>query len=167
MSEAPKSRRPPIWSTAPELPEEVLAAWQKPGRVISPVAIVATVDPDGRPRTAPFGSVKAATPRRLLLFTWHKHDTYANLCRDGRVSVCLVSPDVAVSVRGRARVVREQMEHDPDFATLEIAIEEVKNDMVYRIVIDSGITIHPKERFQAWYDAAMDEMEALRDAGGP
>jgi hypothetical protein len=102
-----------------------------------------------------------------LLCTWHHHDTYANLCRDGRVSLCLVSPDVAVSIRGRARVVREHMAHDADFATLEITVEEVKNDMAYQIVIDSGITIHPKAKFQGWYDAAMDEMETLRGTAEP
>ena len=60
MSEAP---RKPFWSTASELPEDVFAAWHKPGLAISPVAIVATVDADGTPRTAPFGSLVAVTPR--------------------------------------------------------------------------------------------------------
>jgi flavin reductase (DIM6/NTAB) family NADH-FMN oxidoreductase RutF len=134
-----KAHRRPIWHTASELPEDALAAWHKLGRVISPVAIVATVNPDGTPRTAPFGSLRAVTPRLLQLCSHHSHDTYANLCRDGRVSVALITPDVAVSIRGRAQVVRERMKHDENFAALEIAIEEVKNDMAYRVIIDSGI----------------------------
>jgi hypothetical protein len=156
-----ESHRKPFWSTAPELPEDVFATWHKPERAISPVAIVATVDPDGTPRTAPFGSIRAVTPRLLRLCSYHGHDTYVNLCRDGRVSVALVSPDVAVSVRGRARVVREHMEHDEDFAALEIDVEEVKNDMAYRIVVESGITIYAKEEHKAAYDTAMAELEAI------
>jgi hypothetical protein len=150
-----------MWTTDTELPPEVFEAWHKPGRVISPAAVVATVDPDGAPRTAPFGSLRAITPKLLRLFSWREHDTYTNLCRDGRVSVALISPDVAVSVIGRARVVREQAHHDPAFAILEIDVQEVKNDMVYRIVIESGIEIVPKERHQPWYSAVMAELEAV------
>ena len=94
-----------FWSTATELPQPVFQAWHKPGNAISPVAMVATVDPDGMPRTAPFGSLRAMTPRLLRLSSLRDHATYANLCRDGRVMIALVSPpDIAVSIRGRARV---------------------------------------------------------------
>jgi hypothetical protein len=160
-SNATPTTRPRFWQTAPELPPEVFEAWRKSNRAISPVAIIATVNPDGTPRTAPFGSLQAVTPRLLRLCSWRDHDTYANLCRDGRVSVALVSPDVSVSVRGRARVVREQMHHDEQFAALEIDVEEVKNDMAYRIVIESGIEISAKEKYKPWYDAAMAELEDM------
>jgi flavin reductase (DIM6/NTAB) family NADH-FMN oxidoreductase RutF len=162
MSETKVSPRKPYWLTAPELPPDVFAAWHKPEAAISPVAIVATVDADGAPRTAPFGSLRAITPRLLRLCTLNSHDTYANLCRDGRVMVALLSPpDVAVSVQGRARVVRAQMAHDEQFAALEIDVQEVKNDMVYRIVIESAVAIHAKEKYQSWYDGAMRELDAL------
>ena len=153
-----QEKRLRMWQTETELPPDVFEAWHKPDGAISPVAIVATVDPDGMPRTAPFGSLRAITPRLLRLFSWREHDTYANLCRDGRVSLALVSPDVAVSVTGRARVVRERAHHDEQFAILEIAVEEVKNDMAYRVVVESGIEIVPKERHKPWYSAAMAEL---------
>jgi hypothetical protein len=147
-----------IWMTESALPAEVFEAWHKPDGAISPVAVVATTDPDGAPRTAPFGSLRAITPRLLRLFSWREHDTYANLCRDGRVSVALVSADVAVGVTGRARVVRERAHHDEQFAIVEIDVDEVKNDMVYRIVVESGIEIVPKERHKPWYSAVMAEL---------
>ena len=153
-----QEKRLRIWQTEAELPPEVFEAWHKPDGAISPVAIVATVDPDGSPRTAPFGSLRALTPRLLRLFSWREHGTYANLYRDGRVSVALVSPDVAVSVTGRARAVREQAHHDEQFAILDIDVEEVKNDMAYRVVVESGIEIVPKERHKPWYDAVMAEL---------
>jgi len=158
---ATHEKRLRMWQTETGLPPEVFEAWHKPDGAISPVAIVATADPDGAPRTAPFGSLRAITPRLLRLFSWREHDTYANLCRDGRVSIALVSPDVAVSVNGRARVVRERSRHDEQFAILEIDVEEVKNDMAYRVVVESGIDIVPKERHKPWYRAAMAELEDL------
>jgi hypothetical protein len=153
-----QQKRLRMWMTEPALPAEVFEAWHKPDGAISPVAIVATTDPDGAPRTAPFGSLRAITPRLLRLFSWREHDTYANLCRDGRVSVALVSADVAVSVTGRARVVRERAHYDEQFAIVEIDVDEVKNDMIYRVVVESGIEIVPKERHKSWYSAVMAEL---------
>lgn len=151
-----------FWQTASELPAEVFEAWQKLDHAISPVAIVATVDLDGFPRAVPFGSLCAISPRLLRLCSFHGHDTFVNLCRDGRVTIVMVSPPaVAVSVRGRAHIVKQQMEHDKDFAIVDIDVEEVKNDMAYRIVIDNGINIHAKEPFKIWYEAAMSELEEL------
>jgi len=147
-----------VWQTETELPPDVFQVWHKPNGAISPVAIVATVDSNGSPHTAPFGSLRAISPRLLRLFAWRQHDTYTNLCRDGQVSVALVSPDVAVSVTGRARVVREHAHHDEQFAILEIDIEAVKNDMAYRVVIKSGFELSPKERHKSWYAAVMAEL---------
>jgi hypothetical protein len=153
-----QQKRLRIWMTEPALPAEVFEAWHKPDGAISPVAIVATTDPDGAPRTAPFGSLRAITPRLLRLFSWREHDTYANLCCDGRVSVALVSADVAVGITGRARVVRERAHHGEQFAIVEIDVDEVKNDMVYRVVVECGIEIVPKERHKPWYSAVMAEL---------
>lgn len=162
MSDDTQPQRRTYWRTAPELPPEAFAAWRKPGGAISPVAIVATVDPDGTPRTAPFGSLRAVTPPLLRTCSLHYHDTYANLCRDGRVMVTLISPpDVAVSVRGRARLVKEHMDTDAYFTILEIDVEEVKNDMAYRIVIENAITISAREEHKQRYEIAMRELEAL------
>jgi hypothetical protein len=164
MRDSPvQEKRLRIWQTETELPPEVFEAWHKPDGAISPVAIVATADPDGAPRTAPFGSLRAITPRLLRLFSWREHDTYANLCRDGRVSVALVSADVAVSVSGRARVVREHAQHDQQFAILDIDVDEVKNDMAYRVVVESGIETVPKERHKPWYSAAMAELGDMEE----
>lgn len=150
------------WSTADQLPAAVFDLLRKEGRAINPVTIVATVDADGTPHAAPFGSVRAVTPRLLRMLSLRRHDTFANLCRDGRVVVVLVAPpDVAVSIRGRARVCVEEMETHRYSAVLEIDIDEVKNDMVRTGIIDSGITFTPKDETQDWFDAVLGEMESL------
>ncbi len=156
------SPQPSFWQTAAELPPEVFEAWRKPDGALSPVAIVATVDPDGLPRAVPFGSLRAVTPRLLRLCSLNAHDTCANLRRAGHVTVVMISPpDISVSVRGQARLVREHMQNDENFTVFDIDIQEVKNDMAYRIVIDSAITIHAKDRFKPWYEATMAELEGM------
>jgi hypothetical protein len=150
------------WRRAPELPEQVFAVLHKPDRAINPVTVVATVDKDGTPRTAPFGSVRAVTPRLLRLISARHHDTYANLARDGRVVVALLAPpDIAVSIRGRARVVRDQMLTSEESAIVDIDVDEVKNDMVRSGVIESTITFSPRDELRDWFEAAIGEAEDL------
>ena len=159
--EAEESQVRKRWRRAPGLPSEVFEALRKPNRGINPVTIVATVDADGTPRTAPFGSVRAVTLRLLRMISLHYHDTYANLCRDGRVMVAVVAPpNIAVSIRGRARVVRERMNTDQRSAILEIDVEEVKNDMVAG-AIGSAISFFPQDEHRDWFEAALAEVEEM------
>ena len=131
MTNDEESQAKKHWRRASELPPDVFAVLRKPDSAINPIAIVATVDPDGAPRAAPFGSLRAVTPGLLRLACNRYHDTYANLCRDGRVAVALLAPpNVAVSIQGRARVVKERMDFDEHYAAVEIDVGEVKSDMI-------------------------------------
>lgn len=127
------------WSTASELSPNVVRTLSHTG--IGPTVIVATTRSDGSPHTAPFGSMCAISTRTLRFASDRRHDTYANIVRDGRVTVSLVAPpDIAVSVRGRARVLKEKMSLMETDAVLEIEVEEVKNDMIRGTKIETGIT---------------------------
>jgi hypothetical protein len=158
---------PPIaqeehWRRASELPSEVFDALHKPNRAINPVTVVATVDPDGTPHTAPFGSLRAVTPQLLRLACDRHHDTYANLCREGQVSVVLLAPpNIAVSIRGRARMVKERMDIGEHLAVFEVDVEEVKNDMMRRGVIESAVGFTPPEELRGYYVGAIAEIEDM------
>jgi hypothetical protein len=150
------------WRSAPELPADIFAALHKPNRAINPVTIVATVDASGRPRTAPFGSLRAITPRLLRLACANYHDTYTNLCRDGRTSVAVLAPpDIAVSIYGRARIVKQQMDIAEHLVSVEIDIEEVKNDMMRRGTIDGSVGFTPPEDLKGFYVGAIAEIEDM------
>lgn len=157
-----KSREEEHWRRAPELPPQVFPVLHKVGRAINPITIVATVDPDGSPRTAPFGSLRAVTPKLLRLACNRYHDTYANLCRDGRVMVALLAPpNTAVGIRGRARVVKEQMDVGEHLAVVEIDVEEVKNDMMRQGSIESAVGFSPPEDLMNYYVGAIAEIEDM------
>jgi hypothetical protein len=157
-----ETREEERWRRAPELPAEVFAVLHKPNRAIDPITVVATVDPDGTPRTAPFGSLRAVTPRLLRLACNRYHDTYANLCRDGRVMVALLAPpNIAVSIRGQARVVKERMDASEHLAIVEIEVEEVKNDMMRRGAIKSAVGFSPPEDLMDYYLGSIAEIEDM------
>ena len=156
------------WGTTSELPPDVFSVLHRPARAINsgsaitPIAIVATVDSDGKPRTAPFGSLRAITPQLLRLACGNWHDTYANLCRDGQVSVAVLAPpNIAVSIRGHARVVKAHMDRDKGLDAVEIDIKEVKNDMLLRGVIESAIGFAPPEDLRGYYIGIIAEIEDM------
>jgi len=154
--ETPKER----WRRSPELLADAFAVWKKAGGELNPSSVVATIDEDGAPRVAPFGSMRAVTPQLLRFIAHRYHDTLANLKRDPRIMVAMIcSPDIAVSVRGRARVVEEPFSLDQNYALVEIDIDEVKNDMPVRIGIDTGISISPSGPFVAWWNNLWERME--------
>ena len=64
-----------------------------------------------------------------------------------------------MSVRGRARVIREHMQCDEQYAILEIDVEQVKNDRVRTLVIESAITITACLESRSWFETRLGEME--------
>ena len=149
------------WRRSPELLDDAFSAWRKQGGSLNPSSVVATIDADGAPRVAPFGSLRAVNPRLLRFIAHQYHDTLANLKRDPRCMVSMICPpDIAVSVRGRARIVEDPLSIDNNYALIEIDIEEVKNDMPVRIGIDSGISISPSGPFVQWWDTIWKQMES-------
>jgi hypothetical protein len=128
-----------VVSTSSELPTEAFAALADAPAGIT--GVVATVDADGRAHTAPFGSLWAASPQRLRFGCDRRHTTFENLAREPRVAVCVIAPpDVAISVFGRASVIRATMELLATDAVVEVRIEEVKDDLLAGSTIESGVT---------------------------
>lgn len=122
-----------------ELPAAVVDWLRRgPGEV---VAIMATTDADGSPRTAAFGALRAVSSRHLRFSCRRTHSTYFNIIRDGRVMVALYGhPDIALGIRGQARVIREQLADWPGNAVIGIDVTGVKNDQLAWAPIASGIT---------------------------
>ncbi len=149
------------WRSADELPPDVFDILLKADSAINPISIVATVDPDGTPRTAPFGSLRAVTPKLLRFASSTRHDTYANLVRDNRISIALLSPpNTSVSITGCTRIVREPMNYLDNYAIFEVNIIKVKNDML-RGKILSGVQFDPPKLFKKGYLEMIKEIEEM------
>ena len=147
----------PEWHERDTLPPEVIDVLRAlPGDLL---AIVATVDPDGAPRTAAFGVMRALSPTRLRFGCRPTHRTFTNIATDGRVMVALYAPDVAVGIRGRARVLADELAAMPSNALIEIDVEVVKNDHVPQLPLTSGVTYARSAALSAQLAAVGDELE--------
>ncbi len=151
----------PTWEETDELPAAVISALRRPvGEV---VAIVATVDADGSPRTAAFGSVRPITGNELRFGCNRAHVTFANVIRDGRVMVALfAAPDVAVGIQGRARVLKDQLDCWPGDAAITVEVTTVKNDALPMAPVESGIAYSVPTDVGVRIQQYFDELEAAR-----
>jgi uncharacterized pyridoxamine 5'-phosphate oxidase family protein len=111
--------------------------------------IVATVDEDGSPRTAPFGWVYAKDSQHIRFATSRGHDTYKNIVRNGRVMVCLLEEEnTALSIRGNASVYKESFDCVRHMAMIEIDITTIKSDVSRVGNVTSGINTKVNDRFR-------------------
>lgn len=109
-----------------ELSPEIIALLQGDRPVV-----LATVDEAGWPDTAPFSWAVATDPKTVRVAVNEQVETLRNIRRDGKVRLCAIGGGMTVSIKGRARVVKEHMESTA-LATVmvEICVDEVKNDDV-------------------------------------
>jgi uncharacterized pyridoxamine 5'-phosphate oxidase family protein len=127
-----------------ELGQEVIDIINRQATIV----VVATVDEDGSPRTAPFGWVYAKDGRTLRFSTSRGHDTYKNIVRDGRVMVCLMEEgNTAISIKGNARVCKEQLSVREHCAMVEVDIKSIKSDVTSVASVISGIKCEINERY--------------------
>ncbi|MFW9932071.1 MAG: pyridoxamine 5'-phosphate oxidase family protein [Candidatus Thorarchaeota archaeon] len=147
------------WRLKNELSPEMFQLLQKIGGKMNPSSVIATVDEDGSPRTAPFGSLHAITPVLLRAVVNRHHDSLTNIRREPRIMIFVAcSPSLAISIKGIARVVKDPWDFDPRYAIVEIEIKEIKNDLPREISIESGIEISSTNAFQDWWHNCWKEL---------
>lgn len=109
-----------------ELPPKVFEALQQVTYVV-----LATVNEEGWPDTAPFSWVLALDAKTIRLAINKDIGTLRNIRDNGKARLQVSGKGVAVSIRGRASVIKETMETTPFPTSLvEMKVEEVKDDSV-------------------------------------
>ena len=93
------------------------------------------------------------------LVVTRKHETYENIRRNGQVVVSLVAPpDIAVSIKGHAKVAKERMELVNTDAVIEVGVEEVKDDLIPGSFIVSGILYSVEKHVKDFITKYIDEV---------
>ena len=109
-----------------ELPDRAMNYLQV-GRLV----IMATVDEQGRPDTAPISWVTAVDRRTIRLAVSPQVSTYKNVLNNNHVMLALIGGAMTLSIKGRATVLTPGMEEVPfPMAMIEVAVEEVKDDSI-------------------------------------
>ncbi len=112
-------------------------------------AIMASIDQEQHPHTAPFNHIVVSDPKHLRLAISRNHQTFQNIQTNGNVAVAILEEgDIAVCIKGFARIIRNSMDFDYNLAVVEIEISEIKKDNSLTHFVTQGIRIrHRSEPF--------------------
>jgi hypothetical protein len=95
------------------------------------LVIMATVDERGMPNTSPISWITAIDRRLLRLAVSPEVNTFINISKNPNVMISLLGGAMTLGIRGRARVLLDQIEDVPfPMAMVEIEVDEVKDDSV-------------------------------------
>lgn len=120
------------------------------------VAVLSTLG--HAPHAIPVSAPLRAGDRRILLSLHRERGSLARLRAHPDVALTILAEgDVAMTARGRARVVEESMAQAPDYAAVAIEVEHVDDHRQAAFRVESGID-------RRWVDT--DEQRALRDRVG-
>lgn len=107
--------------------------------------ILATVDRENHPHTAPFNYLVAHDVKHLRVAISRNHQTYHNIMDNGRVALeVLEEGDIAVCIKGTGRLLLENMESDFNMSIIDIEINEIKKDNSDSHFVTQGIRIRHK-----------------------
>ena len=141
-----------------QLPDRAMNYLQV-GRLV----VMATVDEMGRPDTCPISWVVAMDPGTLRLAISREVNTYRNLLSNENVMISLVGGAMTLGIRGRARILADDMDEVPlPMAVVEVLIDEVKDDSVIGRGLE-GDLVKWEERRRSVSDIRVEK--ALRDTG--
>lgn len=116
------------------------------GRRITTI-IIASIDEEYRPHTAPFNYVAVRDAKHLRVAVSKSHQTYQNIVENVYVALAVLDEgDVAVCIKGSAKVVKESMEADCNMGIIEVDILEIRKDNSHDCLVTQGIrTRHKSE----------------------
>jgi hypothetical protein len=115
------------------------------------IAVLATLG-DG-PYAIPVSAPVRAGDRRILLSLHRSRGTLSRLRERPHVAlVVLTEGNVAITARGRAGVVEESMAVAPDYAAVEINVEQIDDHRQHAFLVERGVD-------RRWLDEG--EREAL------
>jgi len=110
---------------------------------------MATLDQEQHPHTAPFNHIVVSDSKHLRMAVSRNHQTFLNIQANGNVALAILEEgDIAVCIKGFARIIRNSMELDYNMAVVEVEISEIKKDNSLTHFVTQGIRIrHRSEPF--------------------
>ena len=124
------------------------------------IVVGGTVGEDGSPNTAPLSLIQAKDEKTLLLALLKGDTTTDNVIKNGKLIIeILRQDDLAIGIKGQARVLKEAMDCNSSMLLAEMTVEAVKLDSSPAQVLISGPAATPRsEKGRAFAEGVMAEL---------
>ena len=106
---------------------------------VNPV-ILATIDREHHPNTAPYNCIVAPDTRHLRIALCKDNQTYTNIIENGNIALAIIDEgDVAVCIKGNAQILMNHMNCDLNMAVIDIEIGEIRRNISPLFFVTQGI----------------------------
>lgn len=138
------------------LPPEVVELFNKELTTV----IVSTITPEGFPHAMPVHLLAAPDGKTVRMALVKAHQTTANIKDNGKAFITVLDgPDLAMGIKGTARVVREPMEGNAAMCMVEFKVEQVKSDTTPTVIVTEGVrTKHRSQKTAEFFRVMFDEL---------
>lgn len=117
----------------PEL--DVLPEWPR-----ETVGVLVTLDQDSAPHAIPVSWPVRADDHRILISLRYNRGSLVRLRENSQVALVIVGGgDVALCARGTAKVIREKLEPDGEYAGVEITVQSIDDHRQGAFAVADGI----------------------------
>lgn len=139
-----------------ELSEEVVELFNKELTTV----ILSTVTAEGFPHAMPVHLMVATDNKTIKLALMKMHKTTENIKQNSSAFISVIEgPDIAISIKGSARVVKEPMEGNAAMSMVEFIVEEVKSDTTPTVIVTEGIrSKHRTDKTKDFFRVMFDEL---------
>ncbi len=129
----------------------------------STTVVLSTVTPERYPHAMPVHLLCAPDEKRILICLVKNHQSTLNIKDNGKVMVsALDGEDIAVGIKGTAKVVKEPMEANKAMTAIEIEVAEVKSDTTPTVIVTGGVSFkHRSEKTTGFFRTCFDELYAI------
>ena len=138
------------------LPAEVIDLFNKE----LTTAIISTVTEDGFPHAMPVHLMFAPDHSTIRLALMCVHKTVANIKNNSKAFITILEgPDIALGIKGSAKVIREPMNNSSAMCMVEFKVEEIKSDTTPTVIVVEGIrNVHRTEKTKPFFRGMFDEL---------
>lgn len=122
--------------------------------------LLSTVTEEGFPHAMPVHLVAAPDNKTIRMALVGKHQTTANIKNNGKAFITVLEgPDIAVGIKGIAKVAREPMEGNDAMCMIEFRVKEIKSDTTPTVIVTDGIrSKHRTEKIEGFFRIMFDEL---------
>lgn len=124
--------------------------------------VLSTVTAGGWPHAMPVHLLCAPSEQIILISLMKAHQSTQNIRDNGKAMITILeSDDIAVGIKGMAKITREPMHANKAMALIEFEIIEIKSDTTPTVVVTQGVQFkHRTEKTSAFFRSCFDELYA-------
>lgn len=127
----------------------------------STTVIVSTMSDDGYPHALPVHLIAAKDAKTIYLALMKDHKSVRNIRIKGKTFITILDgPDIALGIKGLAKVIKEPMKSNPSMIMMEFKVEEIKSDTTPSVIVLQGVNfVHRTNKTESFFRGIFDELK--------